>query len=364
MNNETQSEPTQQAAPAVPKSSGRTRAGVILLVLVTICAIGGLRWWIRGKSHVATDNAFVEAHVHSVASRVPGTIQRVLVKDNQLVKKGDLLVEIDPADYQVRVEGAAAALAMAGNETSGEYAKVEVARADLGQSRARLAQTEIDLKRGEALFQREVIPKEQLERLTTARKVADEQVREKEEELRKARAEVGISGTGGREAKVAQRRAQLSEARLALSYTRIEAPADGYVTRKSAEPGNYVQTGQPLMAIVPLQDSWVTANYKESQLTYLRPGQRVTFTVDAYPGRTFRGSVESIMAGTGAAFSLLPPENATGNYVKVVQRVPVRVAIDRESDPDRLLRVGMSVVPTVLTERKLSSILGDLNPFR
>ncbi len=360
-------EDESRSAPSVTassKSGGRTRAGIILLLLITICAVGGFRWWLWGKSHIKTDNAFVEAHVHSVASRVPGTIERVLVQDNQLVKKGDLLLEIDPADYRVRVESAAAAMAMASNETSGEYAKVEAARADLGQSRARREQAEIDLKRGKALFEREVIPKEQLERLTTALNVAVAQEREREEQVRKARAEVGISGTGGREAKIAQRRAQLSEARLSLSYTRVLAPADGYVTRKSAEAGNYVQPGQPLMAIVPLQDSWVTANYKESQLTHVKPGQKVTFTVDAYPGRTFRGSVESIMAGTGAAFSLLPPENATGNYVKVVQRVPIRIAIDRESDPERLLRVGMSVVPTILTERKSSAVLQDLNPFR
>jgi membrane fusion protein (multidrug efflux system) len=365
MENENSPTPTSNAPPvAHPKNGGRKRAGIILLILIAICVIGGLRWWLWGKSHIRTDNAFVETHIHAVASRVPGMIARVMVQDNQPVKKGDLLVEIDPTDYRLRVEGAAAALSMAGNETSGEYAKVEAARADLGQSRARLEQAAMDLKRGKNLFEREVIPKEQLERLTTAHDVAAAQVREKEEEVRKARAEIGLSGSGGRDAKIAQRRAQLSEARLSLDYTKITAPTDGYVTRKSAEVGNYIQPGQPLLAIVPLKESWVTANYKESQLTHVRPGQQVSFTVDAYPGNTFKGTVESIMAGTGAAFSLLPPENATGNYVKVVQRVPVKIAIDRSSDPGQLLRVGMSVVPTIDTRRRTAELLQDLNPFR
>ena len=130
------------------------------------------------------------------------------------------------------------------------------------------------------------------------------------------------------------------------------------------EVGNYVQPGQALLALVTLDDAWITANYKESQLTHIRPGQKVEFTVDAYPGRTFTGKVDSIMAGTGAAFSLLPPENATGNYVKVVQRIPVKIVIDSNSDPEHLLRVGMSVVPTVLTGRTTDAVLKGLNPFR
>jgi membrane fusion protein (multidrug efflux system) len=168
---------------------------------------------------------------------------------------------------------------------------------------------------------------------------------------------------GSREAKVAQRQAQLAEAQLHLAYTKVLAPADGYVTRKNVEPGNYLQPGQPVMAIVSLDDAWITANYKESQLTHVRPGQQVRIKVDAYPDKTFSGTVESIMAGTGAAFSLLPPENATGNYVKVVQRIPVRIALDHDSDPDQLLRVGMSVVPTIDTGQNQLAILKGLLPF-
>jgi len=168
---------------------------------------------------------------------------------------------------------------------------------------------------------------------------------------------------GNRKAKSALRKAQLEEARLQAGYTKVTAPADGYVTRKSIEPGNYIQTGQPAMVLVSLEDSWITANYKERQLADVKPGQQVEFSVDAYPSMKFTGRVESIMAGTGSAFSLLPPENATGNYVKVVQRIPVRIAIDHKSDPNRLLRSGMSVVPTIFTGPTPTDILRDIFPF-
>ncbi|MEJ2699070.1 MAG: HlyD family secretion protein, partial [Desulfuromonadales bacterium] len=287
-------------------------------------------------------------------------VKRVLVDDNQLVHKGDLLVELDPADYQAKVDIAKARLEVAKNETSGNYAQVDAAQASLSQAEANLEQAGIDLKRGKALYAREVVPKERLDRLETAYKVAQGQVQEAREALRRARAMVGLSGPGSREALVKQRRAELVQAELNLAYTRIVAPTDGYVTRKSVEIGNNAQAGQPFMALVQLENPWVVANYKESELTHMRPGQHVTFEVDAYPGQTFRGKVDSIMAGTGAAFSLLPPENATGNYVKVVQRVPVKILLDPDTDPQHQLRVGMSVVPTVHTGRTLGDVLSGL----
>ncbi|MBT1075443.1 HlyD family secretion protein [Geobacter grbiciae] len=350
-------------APVKQRGGRRKRAGIIILLVILIGLFMGLRWVVRSKTHIATDNAFVEAHIHAVSPRVSGTVTAVPVQDNQFVKKGETLVELDPTDYEVRVRVAAADLDMARNETSGDYAQVEAARATVSHARARLDQAELDLRRGSALFTKEVIPREQLDRLETARRVAAAQLREAEEGVRKAQAELGLAGTGGKEARVAQREAKLREVSLSLSYTRIVAPVDGYVTRKSVETGSTVQAGQPLMAVVALDDTWVTANYKESQLTHMKPGQKVEFTVDAYPARTFTGRVESIMAGTGAAFSLLPPENATGNYVKVVQRVPVKIVVDPGSDPQHLLRVGMSVVPTVNTGRKIGEILRDFRPF-
>lgn len=351
----TEPKPTPDARRGLSK---KQRGGIVLLIIILVATVFGLRQWVRSKTHIETDNAFVESHIHSVASRIPALVQRVAVVDNQFVHKGDLLVELDPADYQARVKSAAGSLEMAKNETSGDYAEVESARANVGLAEARLEQASLDLKRAEALYAKEVIPKEQLERTRTAHRVAQAQVREAKEAENRAKAMIGVSGTGSKDARVAQKQGELETARLNLSYSRIVAPSDGYITRKGVEVGNYVQPGQALMAVVALENAWITANYKESQLGNVRPGQAVEFTVDGYPGRRFTGKVESIMAGTGAAFSLLPPENATGNYVKVTQRIPVRIAIDKKSDPERVLRIGMSVVPTILTGQTARQVLG------
>lgn len=356
----------QPAAPSGAKAGGnnkKLKALVILLTVFIIVAGFGLRWFISSRSNIETDNAFIEARIVPVSSKVSGTVARVLVADNQFVRKGDLLLEIDGKDYRLRIDKAAADVGIAENESGGEQMKVEVARAALQSARARFDQAVLDQKRGERLFSRDVLPREQLDRLTTARKVTEAQLKEAEEALKRARAEAGQAAGHGHKARILQRKAQLNEAELQLSYTRIYAPRDGYITRKSIEAGVNIQAGQPLMAIVPLQEAWITANYKERQITYMKPGQKVEFTVDAYPGKIFQGTVDSIMAGTGSAFSLLPPENATGNYVKVVQRVPVKITIDKNSDPERLLRVGMSVIPVVKTGRTAGAVLKELSPF-
>lgn len=335
----------------------RRRLLFLFLILAVLFSWLGVRWWIRGQTHIETDNAFIEAKIVSISSRVPGSVRRVLVDDNRYVKRGELLVELDARDYEVEVAKAEAGVGMALNETGGEKQQAEGARASLQLAGVRHDQALLDLKRGQALFDREVIPKEQFERLKTAERIALSQLREAKESLKRAEAVAGLAGEGGRKARVRQREAQLEESRLRLSYTKIISPSDGYIARKNIEPGVNVQAGQPLMALVPLQDAWVVANYKEGQLAHIRPGQKVEIKVDAYPGRLFTGRVDSIMAGTGAAFSLLPPENATGNYVKVVQRVPVKIIIDGASDPEHLLRAGMSVVPTVLVERTTRDVL-------
>jgi membrane fusion protein (multidrug efflux system) len=337
--------------------SKKQRGGIALLIILVCGAAFGTQKWAKSKTHIETDNAFIESHIHSVSSRIPAMVKRVAVVDNQFVHKGDLLVELDPSDLQARQRTASASLEMARNETSGDYAQVESARASIGLARVKLDQANLDLRRGEALFAKDVIPKQQLERLHTATKVAQMELKEAQEAEQHAKAVLGLSGTGSRDARVAQKQGELETASLNLSYTRIVAPSDGYITKKSVEPGNYLQPGQSFMALVTLDDAWVTANYKESQLTDVKTGQPVEFTVDSYPGRTFKGRVESIMAGTGAAFSMLPPENATGNYVKVIQRIPVRIAIDKGSDPEHLLRVGMSVVPTILTGKRFGDVI-------
>jgi len=355
-----ETETTEAKKPAINK---RKKALLILLIIIIVGGWFGLRMFIKSKTHVETDNAFIEARVVPVSSKVSGTVARVLVKDNQFVKQGELLLEIDQNDYLLQVSQASAGVGVAENETGGEYLKVDALRAAMQSAKVRHEQALLDLERGEKLYAREVIPKEQLDRLRSAKRVSQSQLKETEENMKRAQAEAGLGLKNGNKAKVMERQAQLDIARLKLSYTKIYAARDGYITRKSIEPGVNIQAGQNLMALVPLQDAWITANYKERQITHLKPGQKVEFTVDAYPGRTFSGRVDSIMAGTGAAFSLLPPENATGNYVKVVQRLPVKIAIDGASDPEHLLRIGMSVIPTILTGRSSVDVLRDIIPF-
>jgi membrane fusion protein (multidrug efflux system) len=344
------------------QGNGRRKVGIVLLVLILAGTVVGAWLWYKSKIELSTDDAFIESHIHTISPRVSGQVERVAVKDNQQVAAGDLMVALDDADYQARVAKAEARLRRAENQARAAYAGIEAAKARVDQARAELDQAGIDLRRGEALFEREVIPRQRLDQLRTADEVARSTLAEARQALARARAEVA-GGPDGLEARVAERKAELETARLELSYTRITAPVAGYVTRKSVEPGNNVRPGQPLLSLVQLETPWIVANYKESQLTHMEPGQKVEFTVDAFPGRTFTGRVESIMAGTGAAFALLPPENATGNYVKVVQRVPVKIAIDADTDPDHVLRVGLSVVPTIYTGRSLGDILVHLNPF-
>jgi len=344
-------------------NGSKRKGGVILLLLFLATAVGFLVWYVWSANRVSTDNAFIEATIHPVASKVPGLVVKVYVVENQKVKKGDLLVELDPTDFRVRESAARAALELAQNDTSGDEPRIRAMEAEVSQARARLAQAENDLARYRRLAERDVVPRESVEKLETARNVERERLAERQATLDRLKAELGVANDRGKQARIDLRRADLEDARLRLSYTRIVAPADGYVTRKGVEVGAYIQPGQPLMTVVDLDRSWVTANYKERQLTHVRPGDPVTFTVDTYPGQTFTGRVESIMAGTGAAFSLFPPENATGNYVKVVQRIPVRIAI--ESRPDQLhpFRTGMSVVPTIRLHRTVGEIIRDTLPF-
>jgi len=343
--------------------NGRQKIKRVLLALAACAALFGGHYWYKGKVELTTDDAFVECTIQLVSARVPGQVSEIAVTDNQAVQAGDLLLNLDPAAYQAKVDKAEAALAVARNGVGSDEAAVAAARAGLTEADARLQQAENDRKRGEALYQREVLPKERLEQLQTAARVAAAAVEQARQQLKLAESKLGKQETDGERAKVAERRAELATARLNLDYTRVVAAVDGVVTRKSVQVGNNVQAGQPLLALVQLDAPWIVANFKESQLAWMEPGQKVEFSVDAYPGRNFSGRVDSIMAGTGAAFALLPPENATGNYVKVVQRVPVKIVIDADSDPQHVLRAGMSVVPTVNTGRSFLDVLGLLNPF-
>lgn len=367
--NQPQEEENTPAAEQPEENNGngngkrRRRIGLVLLLLILAGVTTGSWLWYKSKIELTTDDAFIENHIHRISARIAGQVVAVPVTDNQQVAAGELLVALDPADYKAQVAKAEARLKLAQNTIEEEQAAVAAAAASVKRMQAQFDQATSDLARGEALYAREVIPKERLEQLKTAQQVAKASLEQARQQLRAAKARFGATGSSGQQARIAERTAELELARLNLSYTRIGAPVSGYVTRKSVQIGNNVQPGQSLLAIVELEQPWIIANYKESQLTHLEPEQRVEFSVDAYPGRIFSGKVDSIMAGTGAAFSLLPPENATGNYVKVVQRVPVKITIDPASDPQHQLRVGMSVVPTIFTGRSLGDIIGHLNPF-
>ncbi len=323
----------------------KKRAFLIFGAVVLAGLVAGFSYNQYRKTHISTDDAFIEGNIHTIASKIQGTVKEVPVSDNQQVKQGDLLVEIDPADYHMRVREASSAVGVEKAKMTETEARIESARANLELQKANLRLAETEKLRAEKLFQKEVIPRERYDRAVTAYEVAAAQLKAAEEQLRQAESQRQTQVSS-----IRLKEASASLAELSYGYTKIYAPADGYVSRKSVQTGNQIQPGQPLMAVVSLDDIWVVANYKETQIARIRPGQPVVMRVDSYPGREFTGRVDSVMAGTGVTFSLFPAENATGNYVKVVQRVPVKIVFEEGADRDHVLRIGMSVEPTIIAK--------------
>ena len=358
------------------QGSGRRRKVAALLMFAGIAVIGIIvvaMYLQYKKTRIATDDAYIEGRVHVIAAKVPGTVRKVHVSDNQLVKKGDLILEIDPADFDAKMKEAESGLSteksrLVESETRVEAAKiqlaeyghrVETAKALLDLQTANLRQTELDIARAESLLKKDAISKERYEKTKTGYDMAVAQVKAARDQVKQAESAVdvqkavirqAVSSLRSQDSSITRSEAILKASELSVSYTKIYAPSDGHITKKSVQAGNQIQPGQPVMAVVPLDDIWIIGNYKETQLEKVRPGQKVKIRVDTYPGRIFNGKVESIMAGTGSAFSLFPPENATGNFVKVVQRVPVKIVLEKNADSEHILRVGMSVEPTILIE--------------
>jgi len=425
----------------------KRRAVLVVAALVLIIgAITGLRYWLYARAHESTDDAFVDGHIIQISPKASGYVAKVYVTDNQQVKAGDLIVELDARDYQNRLQQAKAALdaelakqneartnvsltratgaasiqqatatvrqarsnvessragaASLRSKASQAESAISTAQANLEQARAQVLAAEAeavrsnaDVERYQALFAKDEVSKQQLDQAAATARTAGAQLDSARQRVVAATAQVNESRSaqgaavetaleaqkqiGGAQAGVSealgrlaqantapqqvavsqaqcetagattdQLRAAVEQAELDLSYTKIYATETGRVTRKSVEEGALVQIGQPLMTIVP-GDVWVTANFKESQIGRMVAGQPVDISVDAYPDKVFKGHVDSIQAGTGARFSLIPPENATGNYIKVVQRVPVKIVFDEPPDPKHLLAPGMSVVPEV-----------------
>ena len=358
-------------------SRGRKKlAAFILLPIIIILGGVVLYLYIQYKeTHISTDDAFVDGRVHVIASKVPGTLKALYIIDNQFVKKNDLILEIDPADYNVRVKEAQAGfhaerarlselqdrVNTAKRQLAEIIASLEAAQANVELQKANLELAKVNLQRSESLLKKEAIPRQQYDNSKTNYEVAVAQVKAAQDQVKQIEASLETqralikqteSGIPPQEAQIRQKEATLQGAELNRGYTKIYAPSEGYITKRTVEIGNQIQAGQPLMAVIPLaqEDIWITANYKETQLERVKPGQKIKIKVDTYPGKVFYGRVDSIMSGTGAVFSLFPPENATGNFVKVVQRIPVKIVLDKGSDPGHLLRIGMSVVPTILIE--------------
>jgi membrane fusion protein, multidrug efflux system len=365
---------------------------VLLLVLLLVVAVAAWIWHYYSVRE-STDDAQLDGYIYPVSARIPGTIIQVNFDNNAYVGKGAVLAQLDPADYQLGFERAQAELDDAeanlvaartgvpitrtgsSSQLSAARAAVATAQKDELAARARVVDADArykkaasDLRRMQQLIAKDEISPQQYDAAVSAEQAAKatqdaERANVAAAQSRVAQAEANVRAAqtapqqvavtraraGSAEAAVQRARAAVAQAQLNLQYTTIRAPVSGILSQRNVEPGQVVQAGQPLFGVVELDNIWVTANFKETQLRNMRPGQPARIKVDAY-GRTYSGHVDSIGGATGARFSLLPPENATGNYVKVVQRVPVKIVFDKGQDPEHMLRPGMSVVPTIRTK--------------
>jgi membrane fusion protein (multidrug efflux system) len=369
------------------------RAKWVLLAVAIVVIAGGIYFWHYYSTRESTDDAQVQGHVTSVAARVSGTIIQVNVDDNQYVEAGTVLAQIDPRDYQVALEKAKAQLADAqansqassrsvpitatstASQLANAQAGVAAAQQEAQAAQARVREAEANYKklstdeaRLKQLVEKDEVSRQQYDAAVAAAQAAaatldaaKAAVATAQSHVVQARSGVRAAETapqqvavtaaraGAAEASVGTNKANLDQAQLNLDYTTIKAPVSGIVSKKNIEAGQIVQAGQPLIAIVPLNDIWVIANFKETQLKDMKKGQTAKIHVDAYD-RDYSGKVDSIGGATAGTFSLLPPENASGNFVKVVQRIPVKIVFDEGQDKEHLLRPGMSVVPTVYTK--------------
>ncbi|MDB6020069.1 MAG: Efflux transporter, family, subunit [Pedosphaera sp.] len=354
-----------------PRKFSFKRPGVIFTTagLIALLCFYGLRYLAHSRTHVSTDDAFIEADVVAMAPKVSGQVQTVHINDNQFIRTGELLVEIDPRDYQARVNERQAALQAAQAGVLSAQSNLEQARARVVSAEADRSQREAeaiaeaaiatnaerDLQRNQELLRNKTISSQEFDAVRTTAanakanlEAARHRVASAEAVLNAAKKQMAAAqaAVDTAVAQVSQVAADLENAELNLSYTKIRSPAYGWVTRKAVAPGSYVQVGQNLLAIVPT-NLWVVANFKETQLKNMHPGQPAQIDVSAFPHDIYHGHVDSIQAGSGARFSLLPPENAVGNFVKVVQRVPVKILFDDPLNPRHVYGPGMSTVPSV-----------------
>ncbi|WP_298427694.1 HlyD family secretion protein [Rhodoblastus sp.] len=348
-----------------PQEAARRRRAARIkpvgLALLLVMALGGFYYWYSGRNIESTDDAFIDGRAIVISPRVSGDVVTLDISDNQYVRQGQVLLKIDPRQYQFERDLAEGALATAKGQLAAQKYAFEVAQKNfpalLAQAQAQLASAQATLNKAQADFDRQ----RSLSKIATSAQDVDAA----RAALEQAKAQVALADAqvlqaspvpqrvgevesliGQLQGQVEQAQARLDQADLNLSWTEIKAPQDGWITKRNVEMGNNVAPGQQLFALVG-PERWVTANFKEGQLTRMRPGQKATIEVDAFPGLRIEGHVDSIQQGSGSKFTAFPPENATGNFVKVVQRVPVKIAIDSGLDPNLPLPLGLSVVPTV-----------------
>ncbi|MDB5394465.1 MAG: HlyD family secretion protein [Rhodospirillales bacterium] len=334
---------------------------IIVAVVVALAIIGGIIYWLMTRGSESTDDAYTEGRAIAIAARVPGYVTTLNINDNVVVKAGDLMLIIDPRDYITARDQAAANLALAQAQLSSSQVDLEIARvrapANFSQAEAELAQAEANQRQAEQEYRRQ---RSVDQRATTQTNVdqATAQMKSATAAVENAKAQLDVASlvpqniqsaedtVKQRQSQVAQAKAKLEQAEVNLSYTELRAPQDGRITRRNVDRGTYLQAGQEIFYVVTA-DVWVTANFKESQLADMRPGQTATVTVDAFPDLELHGHVDSIQQGSGARFSAFPAENATGNFVKIVRRVPVKIIIDSGLGDRQGLPLGISVIPTV-----------------
>jgi membrane fusion protein (multidrug efflux system) len=334
----------------------RRPVAIVALVVVVLLCVGGIFYWLDARNFQDTDDAFIDGHVVPITPQVSALVSAIHIDDNQFVHKGDLLVELDPTDFQVALQQAQGAEASASGKLEQAKASIPTAQSAVVEAQAELDAQQVnfenadrDLKRYLQLDERAKSQQAQ-DNALAAQKTALAQVEQAKAKLQSMQSQVlsAQANVTAAEGDLKKAVADTRRAEVNLGYCKIYAPIDGRVTTKNVDPGIYVTPTNPLFALVP-SDVWVTANFKETQLDDMQPGQPVTISVDAYPDKEFHGTVQSVQMGTGSRFSVIPAENATGNFVKVVQRVPVKITFDTDpnSDPNHLLAPGMSVEPRV-----------------
>ncbi|ARK55285.1 multidrug export protein EmrA [Burkholderia pseudomallei] len=330
----------RDARPGDAPSGERKRPGkkplVVLAIIVVLLLVGAFVWWFATRNQVSTDDAYTDGNAITIAPKVSGYVVALAIDDNVYVHRGDLLLVIDQRDYQAQVDAARAQLGLA-------QAQLDAAQASFRQALAAYErQHAVDAR----ATSQQAIDVADAQRLTADANVATARAQARTASLVPQQIRQAQTAVEQRRQQVLQAQAQLEAAQLALSYCEVRAPSDGWITRRNVQLGSFLQAGAALFAIVTPQ-LWVTANFKESQLERMRAGDRVSVSVDAYPNLELHGHVDSIQLGSGSRFSAFPPENATGNFVKIVQRVPVKIAIDGGLPRDPPLGIGLSVVPKV-----------------